>query len=77
MPSLSSNEPNKWTATHIFITTVSVAFVVWYFRILWSRRKLYLFSRTVPGPFSLPLYGSFLSFGSTIEGTWPKKEQLL
>ncbi|KAJ8954174.1 hypothetical protein NQ318_005769 [Aromia moschata] len=46
------------------------AFLIWCLRLLWSRRRLYELASKMPGPFSLPLIGSALSFAGNINDTF-------
>ncbi|KAJ8954175.1 hypothetical protein NQ318_005770, partial [Aromia moschata] len=41
-------------------------FLIWYLRLLWSRRRLYELASKMPGPFSLPLIGSALFFAGNV-----------
>lgn len=57
MSSYSSILPSS-NGTNTIYLLFGVFFLVWYLQCVWSRRKLYKWSRKVNGPLSLPIIGA-------------------
>ncbi|XP_060533268.1 cytochrome P450 4C1-like isoform X2 [Cylas formicarius] len=61
LPTPTEKKPT-YTATELLAAALGGISFLWYIQFLWRRRKLYQHSRSLPGPFALPLIGSALSF---------------
>lgn len=53
---------NSKQLTEVLLITSVFVFLFWYIKYLWSRRRLYLCSRNMEGPFHLPIIGSSFYF---------------